>query len=91
MQIYYNYCENIRASKTHKESTIEKVTESQTDIDQSIWSVDKILHLGNFGTYNGSCVSNQRLENVSIKETCIQLINDIFEYWCYKIKHSDHY
>ena len=27
-------------------------------------------------TYNGACVSNQRLENVSIKETCIQLIND---------------
>ena len=28
------------------------------------WSVDTILHLGNFGTYNGACVSNQRLENV---------------------------
>ena len=45
------------------------MTESQTDIDE-------ILHLGNFGTYNGACVSNQRLENVSIKETCIQLSND---------------
>ena len=42
------------------------MTESQTDIDQSMWSVDKILHLGNFGAYNGACVyiSNQRLENV---------------------------
>ena len=47
------------------------MTDPQTDIDQSI----KILHLGNFGTYNGACVSNQWLENVSIKETCIQLIN----------------
>ena len=52
--------------------------------------------MGNFGTYNGAYVlvlgtpvSNQWLENVSIKETCIQLINDNLNIdTTNKIKHS---
>ena len=54
--------------------------------------------MGNFGTYNGAYVlvlgtpvSNQWLENVSIKETCIQLINDNLNIdTTNEIKYSDH-